>query len=454
MDNFFAKMFQRREVGDKAPCSAEEGKPALAKGGSYSQQAVTVSTPDAALRVSPWYRAGEVLANTMSQLVMEYQKKNNAAHGGNYALDLSLRESKQLNYKLQMQPNPTMTAKQFLRQMTLNRFHQGNALAYIERDRVTDEILNIWLCTSGGYRFSDEGIKYLITYNTPRGTVTKESVDADDIIHWRNTFSNDGGLTGISTLHYAAQALGIAATNNRQAKEIAAKGGKYKILLSEKDQPGGMDVLNLLNKDQKKQQQDDLQDALAEGKDVLLMSGLMQAQVISQDSTQMQLLENRKWDVNEVARFSGVPLVLLMDYTNNTYKAPEQAMQAFKQFTISPMAGDFEQEATIKIVGVGGFPTHRIKFNEDSLMSLDPMGRAQLSKVLLECGIKCVDELRNDFGLPQLEGEIGKRHLVSTNLQPLDDLRVAGGAQELGPGNYTVKDNKKKDKDGEEGGEP
>lgn len=419
MDNFFTHYFKRETATPASPC---ESKPALAKGGSFKGQTVQIGSPNAALTVPAWFRASDVLATTMSMMVMEFQKKN-TKHGGNYEqYNESIMHGGYLNYLLQVQPNPTMTAAQFWSQMTLARMHEGNAVAYVERD-LDQNIKAIWLCSSAS--LNPIKMTYAVSYNAPGGVRTLSDVDAADVIHWRNTFSNDYGLTGVSTLRYAIKTLSTAATNDNQAKDIASKGGKHKILLSEKDQPGGMDVLNLLNKDQKLQQQEDLQQALDEGKDVILMSGMMSAQVISQDAQAQQLLESRKFDITAVARYTGVPLVLLMDYSNNTYKAPEQAMQAFLQHTISPMANSLEMEVNAKLLGPKLFPTFRFHFNDSSLMRLDPMGRANLGKVLLETGVKCVNELRADNDLPEVEG--GDRHLVSTNLQPLDDMHVTGG---------------------------
>lgn len=415
--NQFFNIFKREAV----PTPSDEGKSPTAQGGSFSSQAVVVKTAENALHVSPWYRAGEVLSKTMAQMVLEYQKKNDKAHGNHFEQDVRSSEAKHLNYIFQMQPNPTMTAEQWLTQMTLERMHEGNAVSWIERDKLTDEVKHIWMCTSAYLSFSKDGLIYTLTYNSPYGPVTKSGVPAEDVIHWRNTYSNDGGLTGISNLHFAEQALSTAATNNKQAKEIAAKGGKLKLLLTE-DKSNSTFGLKKLNKDQQNKQRDNLQDALNEGKDVLLMSGLMDSKVISQDATQMQLLQNRQHDTQVVAQFTGVPLVLLMDYTNNTYKAPEQAMQAFLQHTIAPMARSLEQELTSKIIGEYGYPSHRFKFNDDALMRLDPMGRARLAEFDLKNGTKCVNELRAERDLPAIEG--GDNHFISTNLQMVEHPKV------------------------------
>ena len=95
------------------------------------------------------------------------------------------------------------------------------------------------------------------------------------------------------------------------------------------------------------------------------------------------------------------------------------------------MAREVEDEFNAKLLGQTGFPTHRYHFNEDSILRLDPQGRANVDKVLFEMGAKCVNELRAERDLPAING--GDRHFISTNLQPLDSPKVTanqeGGAQ-------------------------
>lgn len=421
--SLFSNIFQRREAGTPAAAAADAPR-TTSQAASFGAQAVQVNSPAAALQVSAWYRASEVLANTMSMLQLEYQKKNDLAHGGNYAIDNEARgngRGQYLNYLLQVRPNPTMDATQFWKQLTLQRFYQGNGVAYIERNGA-DEIEAIWLCSSAALVRSADGLKYTITYNTPEG-MRSTTVAGDDVIHWRNTFSNDCGLTGVGTLRYAAQTLSLAATNDKQAKENSAKGGKQKLLLRE-DNSNIQAGLKKMNKDQKNKQRDDLQEAINNNQDVLLMSGLMDATVISQDAAQMQLLDNRKFDVPQVARFTGVPPFMLMDYTNNTYKAPEQGTQEFMLRTISPMAHSLETEFNAKLLTKNGYPSHRFHFNDENLMILDPMGRARLAEIMQRIGVWCTNEIRAKYDMPAIEG--GDRHFISTNLQPVDSPAVIG----------------------------
>lgn len=385
-------------------------------GGSYASDSVQVSGQNSALGVSAWYCGLAVKAETFAQLVIEYQKKNSETRGGNYEL-YTRGEGRVINYLLQVQPNPLMTATQMMKQAAIQREVYGNAVIYVERDGYR-EVSALWLCSSATLDVTT--MEYTITYNAPGG-VKMLTVGAEDVIHWRNTYSDDYGLTGLGTLRYASRALSIAATNDKQALDIAAKGGKYKILLKEEQRPEF--ALNLLNKDQRTNERDNFQRALDEGRDVISYPGVLDVTTISQSAAEMNLLQSRGFDTQSMARYLRVPLVLLFDYTNNTYKAPEQAMQAFLQHTIGPMARDMESEMNAKLLGARAYPTLRFHANDNSLMRLDPKGRMEISKMQVESGIRSVNELRAQYDLPSL-GAHGDRHLVSTNLQPLDDLKV------------------------------
>jgi len=383
---------------------------------NFADKSVRVNSQERALAVSAWYCGLATKANTFAQLILEYQKRNDKAHGLNYEM-YSYGHAATLNFLTQVQPNPLMSAHDMMAQAVIDREVFGNAIFYIERDEYA-EVKYIWLCRTGTLNIAT--MEYTITYDYPGVGPISRIVPHTDIIHWPNTYRHNNRIQGIGTLRYAAGALSTAATNDQQAMEIAAKGGKYKILLKEEQQADF--ALNLLNKEQRNAARDEMQEAFNNGDDVISVNGLITPTVISQTAQEMNLLDERKWDVPTIARFLQMPLVLLMDYTNNTYKAPEQAMQAFLQHTIAPMAQELEMEFNAKLVGKSAYPTLRFHFNNANLTRLDPKGSMEIAKMQLECGIKCVNELRRDFDLPAIKD--GDTHLVSTNLQRLDDIKV------------------------------
>lgn len=421
MDNFFSNYFaiRRESKGVGKPATCGDAAQTSVKGASFSNNVVQVTSQTAALSVSAFFRGVELRANTMSMLVMEYQKKNDSTHGGNYELDTAM-GGRYLNYLLQVQPNPTMTWPQMIKQAEQQRIYQGNAVIYIERD-TAGEIKFFWLCSSA--KLDTNKYVYNIEYNAPGGKIRLNGVAAREVLHIRNTFSNDNGLTGVGTLRYMQQTLSTAATNDRQAQENAGKGGRMKILVQEnkvKDFGVGR-----VKKDQLEKITNELNQKIWE-QDVNLLNNVADVKVISQNAQQMELLESRKFDVPCIARFLGVPLSMLMHSANETYKTPEAATQEFLLRTIQPLSHDWEVEMTSKLLGIEGYPQHRYHFNEESLMRLDPAGRANIGKTLLETGVKCVNELRAEYDLPSVEG--GDRHFISTNLQPVDAPVVTGAS--------------------------
>lgn len=411
-----------------------DAQPKKTNSADFVEKSVTITGPRSALTVSAWYAGLSIKAETFAQLVLEYQRQNDKSHGMNYEM-FTYGEAKNINYLLQVQPNPTMTTPQFLAQAAIMREVYGNAVIYVERDR-EQEIKAFWLCTNA--RVDVERMECDIQYKRPGVGIVGDIVDLDDVIVWPNSYSEDGGITGVSTLRFAGKTLSISATNDKQALDSAAKGGRYKILIKEEQQPDF--GVNLYTNDQIGGARNSLQEQLNEGGDVVSVNGLLDAKVISQSNNDLSLLDMRKFDTQAVARYLRVPLVLLMDYTNNTYKAPEQAMQAFLQYTIAPMAASLEAELNRKLIGRKAYPTLRFHFNDKNLTRLDPKGRMEIAKGMLECGIMCVNELRSEYGLPAIKD--GDRHLVSTNLQPLDDIKVGVQTQ---PTNANANDNKDKE---------
>lgn len=430
MDNFFATMFQRREAQPGLGKCADGGEGGTqSKGASFANNVVHVNTATGALSIAAWHRGVEIRCNTMSQLVMEYQKKNDKAHGGNYEQD-NRADGKRLNYLLQVQPNPMMTWPQLIKAAEFQRIHQGNALIYIERDSY-DEIKAFWLCSSGSILLSE--FRYNLSYNRPGGQVSLVGVRPDDVLHIRNTFSNDFGLTGMATLKFARPSLDLAATNDKLVTETAAKGMRQKLLVQEDKQTGF--GLGRANKKELEKITDKLSEDVAD-KDVILLSNIASVTPISTNLQQQEINQIRAFSVAEVARYLGVPKIMLMASENESYKTPEAATQEFLLRTIQPLSHDWETELNAKILGYEGYPQHRFHFNDDSLMRLDPLGRATIGEKLIQTGVKCVNELRADYDLPAVEG--GDRHFISTNLQPVDSPTVGQQQEPSGKTSGTV----------------
>ncbi len=77
--NFFANIFQKRELSQQPTADVKSAQPT--GGGDFYSNEVRIDGMAGSLSVAAFYRGVELRANTMSMLVMEYQKRNDKAHG-------------------------------------------------------------------------------------------------------------------------------------------------------------------------------------------------------------------------------------------------------------------------------------------------------------------------------------------------------------------------------------
>lgn len=409
MNGFFSKFNLREALGTtSAPAETEPQK----KGGSFSNNAVMITSSNAALNIAAFQRAIVLRANTMSQLLWKYQKMDSM--GGNY-IDDNRGPGRNINYLFQTRPNELMSAPVFWRQAMMNVDLQGNAVIYIDRD-VTGEVRALYNCQMASVNPID--LNYTISWVGLGGLFTK-TVPHTDVIHLRGVLSRDNSLNGLSLITYGMKTLSLAATNDKLVQENAAKGGRIKLLVQE-EKSQGFGLGRASKKELEKITSQLNRDVYNE--DVVLMSNVANVTPISQNMQQQEIQLTRNFSVRETSRITGVPPILLMDDSNSSYKSPEAATQEFLLRTISPIQREWEAEVNSKLLGREGMPAHRFHLCEKPLLRLNPTGSANVAKIHLETGIKTVNELRADYDMPRVEG--GDKALVSTNLQEVSNMKV------------------------------
>ena len=430
MDNFFTnwRLFRREQTATPGvpsttdPNAQENQQP---KGANWEANIVR-PIGRASLLIPAWYRGVTLLMQTMGQMVTQWQKRNQ--EGGNFIED-RYGIGRKINYLLQVRPNPLMTASQMQEQIVYRQIYWGNAYVYIERDEYGDPVY-LWLCTGGGYDPITN--TYNVTFNREHGPQTIMSVPAQDVIHFKNVIMTDSMYMGRPVIEFAMQALSIAATADDQTLKDVAKGGKYKVLIQEqKSTNNTMGLLGRANQNElRKATQQFSEDWVAN--DVVMLDNVADAKLLSQTAQQLQLLEQRGFEVADLARILGIPRLMMMEEAGSAYKMPEHATQEFLLRTIQPRIREWEDELNSKLLREEDFGRRRIHVCELALRRLDAKGQAEIDKMHMETGWS-VNEIRALYDLPAIEG--GDLHYVSTNLAELgsDKLRSPGGAAPVEP---------------------
>ena len=441
MDNIFANLFRFRQTREVAPTpgvpvttdpNAASNQPKV-EGADYMERIAYVRSPQQALLVGVVYQAVRLRSDVMSVMPVQYRKKN--FEGGNFVLDM-MGLGKRINYMLQVEPNPVMTASDMWRLVEINRLLYGNAFIYIERDEF-DFPARLWLVKTCGY-ITETATYSSIVYLSDHGYVTKTNVPASEVMHFPNTFRYANGW-GIPTLQYANETLALNRTIKQQSLETAAKGGRIKGIISEKQATQGQGTLSfgLLNPNEVQKTAQDMQKMFYTGQDIVSMHGLEQFQNLSMTSQDMQMFEQLGGTNDDAARFFGTPRPLVMLDTNSHYNDYQNATMEFHTRTILPQKTGNEKEIYRKLIGFKDYGVRDIHICEDPLMVMDPERRAKVAQLKMQSGLCTVNEARQEFDMPSVNN--GDVPLASANLMTLDSLIAkSDAATQLKPGNYTV----------------
>ena len=406
------------------PTSTTE-KQSSVSGASFGERIVFARDPMTALTVSAVYRAVELRAKTIGVMPVQYRKKN--SDHGNFTVDMG-RYGKRINYLLQQEPNPVMTAASMWELVTINRLMTGNGFVYIERD-VMGLPLHLWLVRLGSYDLVAG--TYNLSYLGENGVVVKVNVPREDVLHFPNTFRMQNGFWGISTLQFALETLSLNKTLKNQALETAAKGGRVKLLIGEQQQGSVSPIaMGLFDKSEMDKYAQELQQKMYAGQDVLAIRGLGEVKQISMTSAEMQAIEQSGLTLDDCARFWATPRPLLMLDTNSHYNDYQNATMEYHTRTIMPDAKDMEKEIFRKLIGFEGYGQQDIHICEKPLLAMDPERKAKYYESMLRTGTMTVNEIRAEEDMPSVKD--GDIVYVLTNLAELGSPKlrdVAGGGR-------------------------
>ena len=429
MDNFFIKMFQKREAPAGTAVVPTPGVPASTnvqpdetKTGSDEERIVNISRPEMAPTIAAVYRAVELKAKTIGQMQMQYQRKD--TEKGNF-VQAMWGDGRTMNWLLQKRPNPIMTGTELFQQMSVHRELLGNAFVYIERDDVGSP-KNLWLALCGGY--DPMTGTYTLTFNTDRGIVSKFQAPREDVIHWRNTYrSAIDGYMGIPTHVFAIQTLSMIATQKQLALETAAKGGRTKLLIGEDKPAQAASTLayGMFDKKAAQKYADELNDRIYV-KDVTALRGLDKVFQISMTASDMQMMEMLGFSNDDAARYYATPRPLLMLDTNSHYNDYTNATMEYLQRTIAPLATELEDLFDVKFLTEMDFGKRRFHMCEMPLLRMDLERQAKVDQLNLQTGAKTVNEIRQQYDMPAVKD--GDIVYVSTNLAELGSAKLRDAA--------------------------
>jgi HK97 family phage portal protein len=137
----------------------------------------------------------------------------------------------------------------------------------------------------------------------------------------------------------------------------------------------------------------------------------------------IQLLESRKFAVQDIARWFGVPSILINDTAESTSlgSSTEQIIDGFHRLKLRPQLGRIEQAISKRVLTAKQRSQgYEAEFNLDALLRASLKDRMEIYAKAVQNGLKTRNECRareNDSPIPG-----GDFLTAQTNLAPLDAL--------------------------------
>ena len=359
-------------------------------------------SPDIALQISTVYACARLLAGTVSSLPLMVFKEDSR---GNRKVDRGSR----LWTILHDQPNAVMTASDFWQAMILQWALRGNAYAQIMRDSVGD-VISLWPLSSDQMTvFSDKETGRLV-YQYVRDSQTYD-LTPDQVLHIKDIGT---GILGFSKLEFMGSSVQEAMATQKYTMQNAQNFGR----------PSGILTVDHVL-DRKKGKADAVGRALgsfkSESGKLIVLEADMKFQQVALTPEQSQLLESRKYGVEEICRWFGVPPVLIGASGATTWGSGiAEIVSGFHKFTLNPLLKSIEQALESRILRLEERGSVVIEFNLDAFFRGDLQSRYAAYATAVQNGFKTRNEVRALENDPPIEG--GDTPTAQTNLAPLDKL--------------------------------
>lgn len=319
------------------------------------------------------------------------------------------------------QVNRWQTRQEYFESSALQLVLHGNTYSAIQRDTkgkviglvpLMSEQMQVELLDNGDllYKYTEQG---------------GVRAYAEQTIWHNKLFGN--GVIGLSPLAYAKNSVAIGAAAEQSVSKIYRNGGK----------PSGILTLDkVLTAEQRAAIKDKFSE-LAEGNNdrlFVLEAGFDYKQV-SLSPQDIELLASRRFQIEDIARFFGVPSVLINDTASGTTwgSGVQQIVQGFYKLNLRPYLERLEASMRARLLTPVERQTIDIEFDFTDFLRPEQSERLKASKEAVQGGLMTPNEARAIEGWSAKDG--GDSLLVQQQMIQLEKIdtvnRGAANGQEM-----------------------
>ena len=367
---------------------------------------------DGALQVSAVWAAVELLADNIASLPLFVYERETGVDGHK-----KLARGNALWLLLHDTPNNRHTPMEFWQYMVMNYLLRGNAYARLVRNGI-GEVISMTPLSADQVEvevLDDQTIVYKYYYEGKIAIYSPESM-----LHWRD---KGNGVVGMSRLDYMRSTVNVAVGAQNHTANVFRKSAK---------RPGVFMIDKLLTDEQRSAIRKNYK-GLVEGNedDLLVLEAGAKFEALSMTPADVQLLETRKFSIEDIARWFGIPSAMINDTEKTTTWGTgiDQLIQGFYKFRLRPMLESLEQAIDKRVLTAAQRRRYAVEFSLDAILRGSLKDRLETGAKAVQNGLMTRNEWRQLENLPPVDG--ADELTAQTNLVPLGMM----GAQQNAPQN-------------------
>ncbi|QFG38311.1 HK97 family phage portal protein [Paracoccus pantotrophus] len=362
-----------------------------------------VVTLSAALTISAVWACIVRSAQAMASLPLDLYRKT---AGGRQRQDGALADL------ISLSPNADQTPVEFWEGMFSWMLATGNA--YAEIDRVNGRPSSLMPLPATHVRPFRNKVSGELFYEVREpGTSRPRVIGREDMFHLRGW--GFGGDEGMSPIRWGTQSLGAA---------MAADEASAKMFGS------GMQASGVLKTNQRisPEQRPQLQAMMSEyagstkaGKLMILEAG-MEFEQLTLNPDDAQMLETRRFSIEEVCRWFGVPpIVIGHSAAGQTMwgTGVEQIFLSWMQLGINPVLKKVEQRIRKQLIPLREQRDTYAEFNREAMLQMDSKAKAEFIRAMVTMGVMKPDEARDKLNIER-EGGAADLLWMQGAMKPMD----------------------------------
>lgn len=369
--------------------------------GHYAHEAATSVTVETALQLSAVWACVKLITESIGGLPINVYR---VADNGTRTLYTEHPLSRILAGKV----NRWQTRQEYIESIVYQFVLQGNSYSAIQR-RGNGEIVGLvpLMSPQMEVELQDSGeVLYRYTEGSGLRVYSEKTI-------WHNKLFGNG-IVGLSPIGYARNSIAVGQAAELAVTKIYKNGGK----------PSGLLMIDkVLAEDQRKRIKQNFADMAAGNEERLfVLEADMKYEQVSLSPQDIELLQSRRFQIEDICRFFGVPSILVNDNQQTTAwgSGIGQIVQGFYKFGLRPYATRFASSMKANLLTPGERDTMDIEFDFDDLLQADMSERIKSGKEATTGGLFTPNEWRAGEGLPPVSG--GDMLFMQQQMTPVDQL--------------------------------